>query len=52
MDNTIHIQVKVVKLRNLVFFHKLAEARISLADVPKELRDPHFSKYVRLFQQN
>ena len=31
MDDAVHVQVKVVKLRDLVLFDDLAEARVSLA---------------------
>ena len=41
VDDSVHVQVEVVKLRNLVFLHNFTETGIPLTEPSVELGDPH-----------
>ena len=55
VDDTVHVEVQVVELGDLVLLDDLAEARVALAQPPVELGDPHpagsgsFSSFVFKF---
>ena len=41
VDDAVHVQVQVVKLRNLVFLHNFTETGIPLTEPSVELGDTH-----------
>eukprot|EP00047_Mylnosiga_fluctuans_P011955 m.23935 g.23935 ORF g.23935 m.23935 type:complete len:497 (-) comp3950_c0_seq2:77-1567(-) len=41
VNDAVHVQVEIIKLRDLVAVHCLAQARIALAHPSEELRDAH-----------
>ena len=45
VDDSIHVQIEIVKLRNLIFLHHLAQTWIPLTQPPIKLRNPHLDGF-------